>query len=178
MAEAENMKYQNLTDALEWYDENTRLDRAKRIDWASSLYSSRGLVSGEVVPMGMIEEARISFVNGQYLATVLCATSVVEHLLVAELEASSATTRNLTLGGAIKVAENAQMYSPEIIRSLRELNEFRNPLAHRRDADDPSTLANRYLAKKIHPESLKEQDARRSLEVMYQFFVRVLRTNT
>ncbi len=174
MAEDEAAKYQNLTEALEWFDEDSRLDRAKRIDWASSLYQSPGLVSGEVIPMSMLEEARICFVNGQYLATVLCATSVVEHLLVAELEALSEISGKPTLGSSICIAEKSQMYSAEIISSLRELNNFRNPLAHRRDVDDPSTLVNRYIERKIHPDSLKEQDARRSLEVMYQFFLQVL----
>ena len=79
-------KYQNLIDALQWFDANTRVERAKRIDWASSLYQSPGLVSGELVPLNMMGEARVCFVNGQYMATVLCATCVVEHLLVAELE--------------------------------------------------------------------------------------------
>jgi hypothetical protein len=86
MTEDESTKYQNLINALKWFDETTRVERAKRIDWASSLYQSPGLVSGEVVPLSMMEEARVCFVNGQFMATVLCATSVVEHLLVAELE--------------------------------------------------------------------------------------------
>lgn len=147
MTEDESTKYQNLVDALKWFDENTRVERAKRIDWASSLYQSPGLVSGEVVPLSMMEEARICFVNGQYMATVLCATSVVEHLLVAE----STLTWKPMLGKSIDAAEKAQIYSGAMVNDLRELNELRNPLAHRRDASDPSTLANRYMAKQVHP---------------------------
>lgn len=173
MTEDESTKYQNLIDALKWFDENTRVERAKRIDWASSLYQSPGLVSGEVVPLSMMEEARICFVNGQYMATVLCATSVVEHLLVAELE--STLTGKPMLGKSIDAAEKAQIYSAAMVNDLRELNELRNPLAHRRDASDLSTLANRYLAKQVHPDAIKEQDARRSLEVMYKYFLQVLK---
>lgn len=174
MSEDESTKYQSLIDALEWYDESSRVERAKRIDWASSLYQSPGLVSGEIVPLHMMEEARVCFVNGQYMATVLCATSVVEHLLVGELEATLPGKRRM-LGDSIKAAEETQSYPPEIIKDLRELNALRNPLAHRRNASDCSTLANRYLAKRVHPDAIKEQDARRSLEVMYGFFLHVLR---
>ncbi|MDP1655218.1 MAG: hypothetical protein Q8K91_04905 [Hylemonella sp.] len=121
----------------------------------------------------MMEEARVCFVNGQYMATVLCATSVVEHLLVAELEGKLAGKP--TLGQSIDVAEEKQIYSAGMIKDLRELNGLRNPLAHRRDASDLSTLANRYLAKQVHPDAIKEQDARRSLEVMYKYFLQVLK---
>jgi hypothetical protein len=173
MTEDDSTKYQRLIDALKWFDEDTRVERAKRIDWASSLYQSPGLVSGEVVPLSMMEEARACFVNGQYMATVLCATSVVEHLLVAEL--GGTLTGKPTLGSSIDVAEKAQFYTAAMIKDLRELNELRNPLAHRRDASDPSTLGNRYLAKKVHPDTIKEQDARHALEVMYKYFLQVLK---
>lgn len=174
--EEESAKYQHLTDALKWYDENSRLERAKRIDWASSLYQLPGLISGEIVPLSMMEEARICFVNGLYMATVLCATSVVEHLLVTEIESASGSSGKVTLGVSIKTAEKYQMYSAEVIRDLHEMNNLRNPLAHRRDISDSSTLANRYLTRKSHPDLIKEQDARRSLEIMYGYFLQVLRS--
>jgi hypothetical protein len=171
----QSTKYQKLIDALKWYDENSRLERAKRIDWAGSLYQSPGLIVGEIVPLSMMEEARVCFVNGQNMATVLCATSVIEHLLVAQLESAGRSSGRLFLGDSIGIAEKAQMYSAEVIHDLREINELRNPLAHRRDANHPSTLANRYLARKAHPNLIKEQDARRSLEVMYKYFLQVLK---
>jgi hypothetical protein len=71
MLEDESTKYQNLIDALKRFDENTRAERAKRIDWASSLYHFPGLVSGEIVPLSMMEEARVCFVNGQYMDIAL-----------------------------------------------------------------------------------------------------------
>ena len=169
-------KYHNLVEALSSYDDNSRIERAKRIDWASSLYQPSGLVCGELVPLDLMEEARECFVQGQYMAVVLCAASVVEHLLVAELEERNGTSNGKrTLGLSIEEAESAQMYSAETISYLKELNELRNPLAHRRGADDVSTLANRYLMQQVHPTVLKEKDAKWSLEVMYKFFLKVLK---
>ena len=176
MTDNESAKYDNLTDALKWYDEDSRLERAKRIDWASSLYQSTGLISGEIVPLSMMEEARACFVNGQNMASVLCATSAIEHLLVAEIESAGASSGNATLGSSIRTAETAQMYSAEVISDLREINELRNPLAHRREASDSSTLANRYLERKSHPDLITEQDARHSLKVMYKYFLQVLKS--
>lgn len=173
MTEDESTKPQNLIDALKWFDENTRAKRATRINWASSLYQSPGLISGEVVPISMMEEARVCFVNGQHMATVLCAASVVEHLLVAELEGT--LTGKPTLGQSIDAASREEIYSATMIKDLLDLNELRNALAHRRDTNDPSTFTNRYLKKQAHPDAIKEQDARCSLEVMYRYFLQVLK---
>jgi hypothetical protein len=84
---SERLEQSSLADALKWYDEHSRQARVARIAWASSLYQSPGVVFGEIIPLSLMEEARICFVNGQFMACVLCATSVVEHLLVVELEA-------------------------------------------------------------------------------------------
>jgi hypothetical protein len=86
-----------------------------------------------------------------------------------------ATARKPTLGKTIDMAQEKQIYPTAMIKELRELNELRNPFAHRRDASDLSTLANRYLAQQVHPDVIKEQDARRSLEVMYKYFLIVLK---
>ena len=95
------------------------------------------------------------------------------HLLVAELEGT--LPEKPTFGISIDAAKKAEIYQAAMIKDLRELKELRNPLAHRRDACDPSTLEKRYSAKRVHPDAIKEQDARRSLEVMYKYFLQVLK---
>jgi hypothetical protein len=96
-----------LIDALAWYDEHSRVARAERIAWASSLYQTQGIVAGPIVPLHLMEEARISFVNGQFMAVVLSATSVVEHLLLENLEANSIPGNKNTLAAAIACARKA-----------------------------------------------------------------------
>ncbi len=164
-----------LVDALRWYDDESRPTRARRIEWASSLYQSPGMVSGEFVQLTMMEEARVCFVNGQFLATVLCATSAVEHLLVADLEPKVVLAGKTTLGPLIQMAFDIQLFLPSVIQRLQTLNELRNPLAHRRDPFHKSTLVSRYLQHKVHPEALMEKDARFAMEVMYEVFLLLLR---
>jgi hypothetical protein len=132
-------------------------------------------VSGEIVPLSLMEEARVCFVNGQFLASVLCATSVVEHLLVDELGARGLTNGRSTLGPSIGVARTAQTFPAETLARMETLNGLRNPIAHRRDPQDASTLVSRYRNHQIHPSAQMERDARYALEVMYEFFLLALK---
>lgn len=164
-----------LIDALRWYDDDSRLVRATRIEWASSRYQSQDMVSGELTQLSLMEEARICFVNGQFLATVLCATSAVEHLLVAELEARGVLSSKTTLGPLVQVAGDVQLFPPPVIHRLKTLAERRNPLAHRRDPRHESTLESRYLQQRVHPNALMENDARFAIEMMYEVFLLLLK---
>lgn len=164
-----------LIEALRWFDDDSRPKRASRIEWASSLYQSPGMVAGELVQLNLMEEARVCYINGQFLATMLCATSAVEHLLVAELEERINLSGKLTLGPLIEKADAMSLLPPEVIERLKVLNERRNPVAHRRPPEDESTLASRYLQKKVHPNVLLEADAKLSLEVMYEVFLLLLK---
>lgn len=172
---ADESQQNPLIDALRWYDDDSRSARASRIEWASSLYQSRRMVSGELVQLSLMEEARVCFVNGQFLATVLCATSAVEHLLVAELQAKIVLAGKTTLGPLIQKACDENLFLPTVIQRLQTLNERRNPLAHRRDPGNESTLASRYLQHQLHPNALMENDARFAMEVMYEVFLLLLR---
>lgn len=125
--------------------------------------------------MSLMEEARVCYINGQFLTTMLCATSAVEHLLAAELEEQINLSGKPTLGPLIEKADAMSLLPPEVIERLTVLNERRNPVAHRRSPEDESTLASRYLHKKVHPNVLLEADAKRSLEVMYEVFLLLLK---
>lgn len=173
MVEEERLK--PLTDALRVYDEDSRLARAMRIEWASSFYRPQGMVSGELVQLSLMEESRVCFVNGQFLATVLCATSAVEHLLVAELEENGSSVGRTTLGPLIKMARDSQLFLSPVLQRLEALNELRNPVAHRRDPTHESTLVSRYLKNAVHPKTLMEKDARFAIEVMYETFLLLLK---
>lgn len=166
---------EKLLVALGWHDENSRQTRAKRIKWASPLYQSPGLVSGEIIPLNLRTEAYDCFVNGQFLATILCAAATIEHLLVDDLQARELAKNWAPLGRSIEIVRKHRLFPAEIIDQLVRLNELRNPIAHRRDALDSSTFANRYLENRIHPSALMEKDAKFALEVMCEFFQLVLK---
>lgn len=160
----------SLTDALKWYDDDSRRARVERIEWASALYQPSGMIVGSLLPLSLLEEARICFVNGQFIGAVFCATAVVEHLLVEELENRGLTNGKVTLGPSIAIARDHLILPASACERMERLNGLRNPLVHRRDQQDPSTLVARYQAHGVHPTTILEADARFALEIMYEVF--------
>lgn len=149
-----------LIDALTWYDNDSRMKRAERIAWASSLYKAQGVVAGRIVPMHLMEEARISFVNGQFMAVILSATSVIEHLLVDELDSNSTSGNMSTFAAVISCARSSNTFSPQLLDGADELRKLRSPLVHRNADAGKYSLYERYRRYEIHPSTLLEADAR------------------
>ena len=164
-----------LLEALAWYDEHSRMERAERIAWASSLYQAQGIVAGAVVPLHLMEEARVSFVNGQFMAVVLSATSVIEHLLIDNLESKQIQGNKSTLAAAIQCAKRADAFSVQLLDDVDTLRNLRNPLVHKNADAGECSLYERYRKHEVHPATLLEADARFALKVMYEFFRSVLK---
>lgn len=164
-----------LIEALAWYDEHSRQSRAERIAWASSLYASPGIIAGRVVPLHLMEEARVCFVNGQYMAAVLSATSVIEHLLVEALEAESLKCNGM-LADSVRIARRAKLFPEPLLTDIDQLRALRNPLVHKGADVGDRSLYERYRKRQVHPKVLLEGDARFALKVMYEFFTSALRS--
>ncbi len=164
-----------LIEALAWYDENSRQARAERIAWASSLYANPGIIAGAVVPLHLMEEARVCFVNGQYMAVVLSATSVIEHLLVEALEAKSLKC-NGSLAASVEAARAAKLFPEPLLTGIDQLRVLRNPLVHRGANVGDRSLSERYRKHQVHPTTLLEGDAQFALKVLYEFFNSLLRS--
>lgn len=163
-----------LMDALAWYDEHSRVERAERIAWASSLYETSGLIAGAIVPLHLMEEARISYVNGQFMAVVLSATSVIEHLLIEHLESNLVQGNRWNLAAAIQCARGTGTFSAQLLTDVDELRKLRNPLVHKNADTGDRSLYERYRKQEVHPATLLEADARFALKTMYEFFRAVL----
>ena len=175
MSPTEESNLGPLIEALKWYDESSRTDRATRIAWASSLFVSPGLVAAPIVPLNLMEEARVSFVNGQFMATVLSATSVIEHLLVEHLRSNSVPGETGTLAKAVNTARDARLFPPQVLDDIDELRRRRNPFVHKSADGGKRSLYDRYVKCQVHPSVLLEEDARLALRVMYEFFRCVLK---
>jgi len=101
-----------------------------------------------------MEEARVSFVNGQFMASILSATAVVEHLLVDELESRSIPVGDKgPFGVTIQRAKKAQPrpFTVSLLDDADRLRELRNPLVHRKADVGEHSLVEKYQKRKVHP---------------------------
>lgn len=162
---------QRLIDSLKWFDEQYREDRADRLIWLSQFQTEFGLITSErLEPLSLLEEARVCFVNGNFIAALLVATSYIEQVLVSELEAQSIGGSRETLQKAIETARLANLFTPELLNGADQLRLIRNPLVHRKPYGHVHSLSTRFRAQDVHPNTILEADAKLALELMYGYF--------
>src|SRR4051812_37303695 len=88
-------------------------------------------VMGRPEVLHLKEEARVCYVNGLYVATLLTALACVEQMLSEELRPSPLTKKNrIDLENLIKAARKANLVDAPILDDADKLREFRNAFAH------------------------------------------------
>lgn len=162
--------HERVLSCLEQLDPMDRLERAERHIWLGKHHVSvNGGYWERSETSAVLQEARSSYVHGNFIATLILALAYVEHIINDALPPSP-NRRTPTMATAIKQARTAELFPNELLDGASVLNDFRNPFVHRRDANDPDTLGQRVRNRKSHPIHILEQDARDALQVMYGFF--------
>jgi len=140
--------------------------RVARLHMLTDLSRELGM-RGAMLPGGTItyrawNEARSSFINGHFVATVLLCQGLMEHLLASELEmrldpvpvpgkATGKTIRKLSRESGVITAEEDQEL--ELLASLR------NPLTHYRGANDPEHIDQQAMQQRSASDAILERDA-------------------
>ncbi|SBT07884.1 hypothetical protein ACCAA_50117 [Candidatus Accumulibacter aalborgensis] len=156
--------------ALVHSDAESRSDRANRLVWLSRFMQPSEIISGRLEPLSLLEEARVCYVNGHYIAVLLTATAFIEQTLVEELEDLAIIGPRETLAKATETARKAELFSVELLAATDDLRKIRNPFAHRKPDDHTQNLSTRFRVRKMHPKSVLEEDAQHAIETMYEYF--------
>lgn len=108
----------------------TRLERLDFLAVASGSFGE--LRSFPAGPIGLpaLMEAKWSFVNGQFLATVCLVLLVVEHLLSGQLREDGSDASELDFPALLGTAQSARVLTPERAEALLRLREHRNQYVH------------------------------------------------
>jgi hypothetical protein len=116
----------------------------------------------------VFEEAASCFIYGHFIATILLATSFVEHWLTGSLRSRGYSRQaSQGLAAAIKFARAKNLADPIVLDKADQLRVIRNPFVHLKDFDHEQTVTQRTLEHKTDPWTLSENDAREALIAMY-----------
>jgi len=119
-------------------------------------------------------EARSSFVDGNFVATILLAQSLIENLLGGHLVIDDVSREvrqrpartSKRLGGRPKLndliahAVEAEVLSERDVLNIKRLMDLRNPLIHFRDVGDPQNITRRAMSAGKHSNQIMYEDAR------------------
>lgn len=169
------MRSSQVNDALVRSDEMTREERARRLEWLAPHMGGPGAISGAVEALALLEEARVCFIQGQFIATLLVATSFIEHTLAEELEGEFPLKKRPTVEDLIKAARTKLSVPVDLLDRTDRIRRLRNPYTHLRPTNDPDRLGNRYREERRHPNAVMEDDAKLAISTMREWFMLTLR---
>lgn len=165
------------TSALEAFDISSRPSRADRLLWLAQFHRDLSGITGPPEVMDLREEARVCYMNGLYVATLLTALACVEQMLSDELRPAPRTKKNrLDLESLIRAARKADLVPGPTLDDADRLRELRNAFSHQKDDDAQAfRLGVRVRVERKHPRSLLEADAQLAIRTMYAVFHATLR---
>lgn len=153
--------------ALEAFDIASRGDRAERLSWLAQFEIGPPAVTGRPEVLDLKEEARVCYINGLYIATLLTAVACVEQMLSEEL----VTKGRLDFSQLVDAARKAKLVDSGTLDALNKLREFRNAYAHKKDEKgEHFRLPYRMRSEKTHPRSLMEADAQSAIRTLHAVF--------
>jgi len=166
---------QKLLQALSQSDAIRRDARADRIEWLSLHINIPSFIAGRAETLQLVEEARDTFVDGHFAATLMIAMAVIEHCVVEHLQIRRLIGASPSFSTALNRASENRLFPPDWIERATRLSQRRNPYAHLKDEDHPHALGARIQSENRHPRSIMEGDAKDALELMSNIFIATLR---
>jgi hypothetical protein len=144
-----------------------RAQRAKQVLDSIAFPESGFLFFGGMESSQSFTEARLAYVNGLYLATVLLALVVVEQELAGTLYAAGVEkAKNLKLEDLLSVSVEERFITQDEHELLNKLREIRNAYSHYRPVSHPSNLARRSMDIGAPMEDVLKDDALNALKAI------------
>lgn len=153
---------------LERLDKDTLEARAARVRWLSTVIP---MDKGFVMPMEsffVFDEAKSSFVYGNYVAAVVLAAAFIEHWFSIHL-ANRGYEKEAAQGlaSSVRCARDNGLTESTILDSTDRIRLIRNPFVHLKSFEHEHSVGQRVFKHKIRPEALLEKDAKDALRTMY-----------
>lgn len=165
-----------LQSVLERLDRATlqpRLERAQRVQ---RMFPKGYSFLMSIETAYVFEEAKMAFINGQFVSTILLAVAFTEHWLGSflgsrgfEKEARSG------LKGIVACLRRHGLVQEFILGKVDRLREIRNPFVHFKPTEHPHRITRRVWAQRRDPNEILRRDAEEGLSLMYQVSIYPLR---
>lgn len=155
--------------ALEKGEARTRPERAARIRWLSEVIPRNRAFGMPLETSLVFEEAKASFIYGNFVASMVLAAAFIEHWFIASLDTRGYHKEaSQGLATAIECARHNHLVDPIILDKADQLRLIRNPFVHLKEIDHPHGIHRRMAKTKTFDlPALLENDAREALLAMY-----------
>lgn len=149
-------------------DLNMRVDR---IEWMADHVVDAGSIFGPVDTLFLLEEARVCFIDGHFIATVLIGCAFIDQVIDDELREKGLKNFKSDLGAC----RTDGLFDADLLDELEAIRKIRRGYAHRLTDGHANRLHNRVAESKAHPRRIMEEDGKRTISCMYRFHRATLR---
>jgi hypothetical protein len=166
-------------EALRQSDDHNRELRARRIEWLSKNQLPMPPHMGRLETLALHREAAACYREGHLIATLVTAAAFVEHSVFEELMErgllSKRKARKTTMSEALDLAKKENVFPNKLIASAKSLYQRRNAYMHFLLVTDKRSFGARFLKVKVHPDKIRDADARSAIRTMDAIFHATLR---
>jgi hypothetical protein len=155
--------------ALERGEKMTLPERAARVRWLSGVIPRDRAFGMPVQTALVFEEAKASFVCGNFVAVIVLAAAFIEHWFLASLGARGYQKEaSQGLAAAINCARRNNLVNSIILDKADRLRLIRNPFVHLKEFDHKHGVSQRMAStQNFDITALLENDAKEALLAMY-----------
>lgn len=167
-----NPKY---TRTLQKYDKDSFADRLKRLNWLKDNFPEDFEMLCTFEILFLLKEAKMTFINGEFVATILLTVSAIEHRLQSLLLNKGYVKESKKgLKYILKFMRENGLLSDYLFKSIDKLRLFRNPFVHLKSYKDENCISERVMTEFSPPETILEREAKMALNLMYTIYTQNL----
>ncbi|MBC8509951.1 MAG: hypothetical protein H8D34_34320 [Chloroflexi bacterium] len=165
------VKKTRLEMRLSKHDRGSFSDRLSRLKYIESISPRNYSLISSFEFAALLHEAQSTFVNGEYIATIMLTQAFIEHRLQQYAEIKGASQKEVrSLNSLLKFFRENKLLNELIIEKIDQLRLKRNPFTHMKPMDYPYSIGQRIGKELKAPTEFLESDAKEALGLMFTIF--------
>lgn len=157
---------------VERLDEQSRPDRVRRWKWINEVFPKDYGLLITIEAHHTFDEAKTTYVNGEFVATILLANAFLEHWLGSFLARRGYHSESRGgLKSIIDCMRTNNLLHEHLIAQIDRLRETRNPFVHAKSMEHEHRLTQRMIRERRDHLDILEADAKIAVSLMYEIVV-------
>lgn len=164
--------------ALKQYDKETIDERVERLKYINTLLPGEYMFGADPETIFIFEEAKMAFINGQFISTILLSQAYIERSL--QIHYNSIGFDTIAKKGLKAIIDHAtknKTIHHFLLPKIDELRKIRNPFVHLKEYEHDYNLSQRIFKNIKDGKSYKDfseiiyDDAKEAIRLMYAIFL-------
>ena len=157
---------------LESMDKNTLNERIERSKYLNKIIPPNiGFIYSPEMHY-LLKEANLSFINGQFVATLLLSQSFIEHWLEGRIDKNTIKKYGKpSLDNTLKAIKEKNTIHISLLNKIDKLRKIRNPFVHYKNPDYEFNIMKMSYSEKTKPDDYLYNEAKNAISLVYQICI-------